>query len=429
MTAPAGPRTFEPDLLWNGRGFSRGTFRVRSGVIEAWGGAAPDAAIVQRLPGLAVLPGFVNSHSHAFQRLLRGRAERPEPQGSFWTWRAQMYRLVEQLTPELLEECTTLAYRELRDAGYTRVKEFHYLHHGKGGVPYQDPNELALRVRAAAERAGIRLELLRAVYLRGDEPAQARFRDHSLDAALARTEALAATGLRVGLAPHSVRAVPREALGEAAAWARDRGMELHMHLAEQPREVDQCLAETGLRPVELAAERGMLGRSFVGVHLTHLAPHEARAVGEAGATACLCPTTEANLGDGLPALDALVTAGARLAIGSDSQAHIDPFLELRGVEYHGRLAALARTRLHPVELLKSALEPHAVGDEARWVAVRLDDPALADVPVERLADGLVMSATRGVIALTAVGDDVRPVDPSLGPDLRAFRGRYPGLGS
>lgn len=427
---PPTTTAYAPDLLWQDGAFAPGVLVVRDGRVLSWGPQPPEGVPVTRLPGLAVLPGFVNSHSHAFQRLLRGRAERPEPAASFWTWRAQMYRLVEQLTPPTFEAATTLAYREMRDAGFTRVKEFHYLHHGPGGTPYAQPNELALRVVQAARAAGVRVELERVVYLRGEHPAQARFRDATLDLALARCSALRTeTDVPVGIAPHSVRAVDGQGFRACARWAADAGAELHAHVAEQPREVAECVAETGRRPVELLAELQVLGPRTVGVHLTHLEPHEVRLIGASGTTACLCPTTEANLGDGLPDLDGFLAAGAPLAIGSDSQAHIDPFLELRAVEYHGRLRALARTRTSPGALLAAALERHTPGDEARWVGVRLEHPLIADVPAERLADALVLSADRSVIALTAVGGDVRAPDPSLGPALRAFRQRHPTLGA
>ena len=213
------------------------------------------------------MPGFVNGHSHAFQRLLRGVAERPDPAApsSFWTWRQAMYQLVERLTPDGFEAIARATFREMLCAGYTRVKEFHYLHHGPGGVPYADPHELARRLVRAAEDAGIALEIQRVLYLNAPEPAQARFCDGDLDRGLEYTESLRTTaGVPVGIAPHSVRAVSAAGFAAAAEWAKRRGAELHAHVAEQPKEVAECLAKTGRRPVELIAEAGALCRRSSG---------------------------------------------------------------------------------------------------------------------------------------------------------------------
>ncbi len=283
------------------------------------------------------LPALATAHSHAFQRALRGAAERPGPEGTddFWSWRAAMYRLADSLTPESIHAISRVAYRELHRAGVRTVGEFHYVHHQPGGAPYADRTVLADAVIRAARDEGLRVALLRVVYARAGagrppEGPQRRFCDDDVDHALADVDALRARWagdpcVRIGVAPHSVRAVPPAWLRPAAEHAARHALPLHMHVAEQAREFDECLAETGRRPVELLADHGVLGDRFVAVHATHLAPHEPRLLGEAGAFACLCPTTERDLGDGLPDVGALRSAGVRLCAGVDSHVITCPW--------------------------------------------------------------------------------------------------------
>ncbi len=301
------------------------------------------------------LPGFVNAHSHAFQRMLRGRVERVDPahpQDDFWTWRDAMYRAANAIDPDSAYDVALLLYHEMVAAGYTAVGEFHYPHHQPGGRPYADPNAMAKATVAAARDAGIEIVLLMCAYARagaGRPPTegQARFCDPTVAAYLERVEALAAE-CRVGLAPHSVRAVPRPWLEEITRYADESGMVVHIHANEQRREIAECEAEYGLRPIELLADVGLLGPRSTIVHATHVSERELDLLAESGTTVCACPTTEANLGDGfLPAAE-LLQRGVPICIGSDSNTIIDPLAELREIEHCARRLAERRNVLVPV---------------------------------------------------------------------------------
>lgn len=295
------------------------------------------------------LPALATAHSHAFQRALRGDTQRPGPAGTddFWSWRTAMYRLADSLTPESIRAISLVAYRELFAAGVRTVGEFHYVHHQPGGAPYAQRTLLADAVIAAAKEAGLRIALLRVIYQRAGagrppEGAQRRFSDDNLDSALAdiddlRSRYQADPAVRIGVAPHSVRAVPPAFLAEIAGYATSHRLPIHMHVAEQPAEISACLAETGRRPVELLADSGVLGPRFVAVHATHLAPHEPALLGGARAFVCLCPTTERDLGDGLPDVGALQAAGARLSVGIDSHVITHPLEDLRAIDLDERL--------------------------------------------------------------------------------------------
>jgi formimidoylglutamate deiminase len=295
------------------------------------------------------LPAFALAHSHAFQRGMRGLAQRPTPgrAGDFWGWREAMYALAGSLTPESIYRISLVAYRELAGAGVRTIGEFHYVHHQPDGTPYDDRLIMSDSVIRAAKDAGLRIALLRVIYARaGAEkppaPAQRRFCDLSLEQGLADVASLAARyagdpEVRIGIAPHSVRAVAPSWLGEIARFATELRLPLHMHVAEQPAEVEACLEETGRRPVELLADQGALSERFVAVHATHIAPSEARLLGKARAAVCLCPTTERDLGDGLADVSTLVAEGVPLCIGVDSYVMSDPFEEMRGVVLGERL--------------------------------------------------------------------------------------------
>ncbi len=322
------------------------------------------------MPGSLRLSGFVNAHSHAFQRALRGKVEG----GDFWAWRESMLDLAGGLTPELVRERYARTYRELLAAGYTAVGEFHYV-----GLA-----EAQAAVEAAHE-AGIELVLLLAAYGRGGLD---RFRQESVADYLRQVEALRGEGARVGLAPHSVRACPRDWLEEIGAYAEREGLVLHVHADEQPREIEECLAEHGLRPVELLAETGCLGPRTTIVHATHAGERELDVLAEHGAGVCVCPTTEANLGDGFPPLEGLLARGVPLCIGSDSNVRIDPLEELRELEGTARRLTLRRNVIPVKELLAigSSSGAKAIGiDEWPDVEVDLGHPSLgsvepADVP-------------------------------------------------
>ena len=300
------------------------------------------------------LSGFVNAHSHAFQRALRGKVEG----GDFWAWRESMLGLAESLTPVSVHESYVETYREMRAAGYTAVGEFHYVGFAEA--------EAAI---AAAREAGVELVLLLAAYARGG---LGRFRQDSVADYLAQVEALRAVGVSVGLAPHSVRACPRDWLTEIGAYAAREGLVLHVHADEQPREIDECLSEHGLRPLELLAETGCLGPRTTIVHGTHANERELDVLAEHGSGVCLCPTTEANLGDGFPPLLDLLERRIPLCIGSDSNVRIDPLEELRELEGTARRLTLRRNVIPPEELL-------ALGSSAGAKAIGIDEWPVVEV--------------------------------------------------
>jgi formiminoglutamate deiminase len=368
--------------------------------------------------GSLLLPSLASAHSHAFQRALRGRAQRPsEPTEDFWTWRGQMYALAASLTPESIHATSLVAFRELARAGVRTVGEFHYVHHQPDGTPYEDRTLLADRVIDAAKQAGLRIALLRAAYHRAGpgrpaEAQQRRFCDPRLDDVLRDLDTLRARwgndpDVVIGVAPHSVRAVPPDWLAPLRDYAFAHGLPLHMHVAEQPREVAECVEETGLRPVELLAVRGLLGPRFVAVHATHLAPHEARLLGDTSSFVCVCATTERDLGDGLPDLTALRAAGARLCTGGDSHVVVDPIDDLRALETHERLRTKTRVTFHPAQGTPAeslwragSLEGAAAcgfHDAGGHVVVRADHPSLALVDDENLLDAVVFGAPANVI--------------------------------
>jgi formiminoglutamate deiminase len=298
----------------------------------------------ERLHGLTI-PGLANAHSHAFQRALRGRAHGP---GSFWTWREQMYALAETIDPDGLHRLARATFAEMALAGVTVVGEFHYLHHGPGGTPYADPNELGRTLLAAAAEAGIRIVLLDACYLHGGS---ARFRDASAQAWAERVSLL---DDGTGAAIHSVRAVKPDEAAVVAESAAQRGAPLHAHVSEQPAENAFALERFGVTPCKLLEQAGALNERFTAIHATHPSAADIELLGAAHATVCLCPTTERDLADGIGPARALADAGARLALGSDSHAVIDLLEEARAVELDERLASGERGRHGAAQLLTAA---------------------------------------------------------------------------
>jgi formimidoylglutamate deiminase len=279
------------------------------------------------------IPGFVNAHSHAFQRALRGRTEG----GDFWAWRDAMLALADEQTLERVRTEYEQVYREMLGAGYTAVGEFHYL-----GF------EEALAAAEAAEAAGVSFVLLHVAYARGGLE---RFRQPSAAEYLNQVERLRERGLRVGLAPHSVRACPPDWLEMISRYGDEHSLPLHVHACEQPREIDECLAEHGVRPIELLADTGCLGPRTTIVHATHADDHELDLLAEAGARICACPTTEANLGDGFLPVERVCERNIGLCIGSDSNVRIDPLEELRELEGIARRRTLRRNVISPDTLL------------------------------------------------------------------------------
>ena len=364
---------------------------ARIGAVTA-GAPAGDA---ERLAGLTI-PGLANAHSHAFQRALRGRAQGP---GSFWAWREQMLALAETIDPDGYLRLARAAYAEMALAGVTIVGEFHYLHHGPGGVPYEDPNEMGWALVAAAAAAGIRIVLLDACYLEGGS---ARFRDASADAWVQRVAALeggaatsdgaGATIRGLGAAIHSVRAVDPPGARAVAAWAAKRGAPLHAHVSEQPAENAFAREARGMSPTALLHDAGALSERFTAIHATHVTAEDVGLLGDVSATVCLCPTTERDLADGIGPARALAGAGARLALGSDSHAVVDLLEEARALELDERLASGERGRHSAAELLAAAtaggyaslgihdggrIEPGALAD---LTTIALDSARLAGVP-------------------------------------------------
>jgi formimidoylglutamate deiminase len=292
------------------------------------------------------LPAMVNAHSHAFQRDLRGAAERPAPEAhaadDFWSWREAMYRLAGEHDPDSMRAAAGRVYAEMAAAGYGAVGEFHYVHHRPDGTPYDDPNAMAIAVAEAAVAAGLRIVLLPAAYHRAGwnlppSPGQRRFCDPDVDAYVARVDALRAwaerrAGVHVGVAAHSVRAVPASWLEAIAAYADRHGLVRHVHAHEQPRELEECRAEHGVSPIELLHRTGFLGPRTSLIHGIHVDPADVRRLAESDTIVVSCPTTEGSLGDGhFPAL-VYRDAGVRIAIGSDSNVRVDPFEETRELE-------------------------------------------------------------------------------------------------
>lgn len=377
--------------------------------------AAADGA--DRLPGV-VLPGLANGHSHAFHRALRGRTHHGG--GTFWTWREAMYAVAARLDPDSYLRLATAAYAEMALAGVSAVGEFHYLHHGPDGTPYDDPNAMGQALVAAAGAAGLRLTLLDTCYLAGGLTAQAhtplegvqrRFGDGSAHRWAARVAGLrdATSGgpahLRVGAAVHSVRAVPAAELATVAAGV-PRGAPLHAHVSEQPAENAACQEAYGLTPVGLLAEHGLLGPRFTAVHATHLSDDDVALLGESASWVCLCPTTERDLADGIGPARALRDAGARLVLGSDQHAVVDLIEEARVLEMHERLVSRERGRFTPVELLAAATAHEAIG----WPdAGRLEVGARADLVAVRLDTVRTAGVEPAQVLLAATAADVDTV--------------------
>jgi formimidoylglutamate deiminase len=395
-------------------------------------------------PARWALPGMPNIHSHAFQRAMAGLAERAGPgEDSFWTWREAMYACAQRMSPERLRAVAAQLYAEMLEAGYTWVCEFHYLHHQPGGRPYAPQEAMALAVIEAAQESGIGLTLLPVLYQRGGfdgralDERQQRFR-HDSDAFLRLLESLAVhegPRLRLGIAFHSLRAVTVEAMREVldAAVAADRP--LHIHIAEQIGEVQECLAQHKARPVDWLFDRFDIDRRWTLVHATHLSAEERKRIARSGAVVALCPTTEANLGDGLFPLREYLSDGGRIGIGSDSHISVSPVEELRWLEYGQRLFARRRNRvaLNAGESCGEVLLGAALG--GGWQAtgveppaddlVVLDDqaPALAGASARDLVDRWVFASQRPLVREVYAGG-VRVVEGGRHVHADALRERF-----
>ncbi|MBP6117872.1 MAG: formimidoylglutamate deiminase [Giesbergeria sp.] len=376
-----------------------------------------------RAPG-PLLPGMPNLHSHAFQRAFAGLAEyRAESQDSFWSWRDLMYRFAAHITPESLETIATWLYVEMLEAGYSSVCEFHYLHHDQSGQPYADDAELAHALLRAAQTAGIGLTLLPVLYqtsgFGGQAPrsAQARFirsTDNMLSLLQRLTPAVQAQGAVLGLAPHSLRAVPPDSLREAVAGitALNAQAPIHIHIAEQTQEVQDCIAWSGQRPVQWLLDHVPVDARWCLVHATHMKPFEYAAAARTGAVAGLCPSTEANLGDGLFDTQQWLAHRGAWGVGSDSHACVNAAEELMLLEYGQRLALRQRNVLacsaHAqvatamtlqavaggAQAAGRAVAGLAVGQQADMLALDAQHVALAGLDVENMLAAHVFASQR-----------------------------------
>lgn len=425
-------RAWFPDLIYVDGRFESGRTLVcdRSGkIVEI--AESSDIQNPTRLKGRALLPGLVNAHSHAFQRVIRGRTERrsKNTSDSFWTWREQMYAAANRLEADDIYAASRMAFLEMALTGITAVGEFHYIHHSPDGSPYSDPNLLEREVIRAARDVGIRIALLRVAYARAGyqtEPnvLQVRFIEESAETYLKHLEELLNTPTSddgmdwIGVAPHSVRAVPLEYLRRIVEFARENDLPVHMHVAEQPAEVSVCIEEYGRSPVALLDTEGLLSKQFTAVHAIHVTPKAIGAMARAGVLVCACPTTERNLGDGVVPVDSYFKAGVTVALGTDSQIQIDLLEDARELEYHLRLqhtarnvlaqhddtssSALAR-RLFDCASVNGAksigfsggtLQPGAPAD---FFTIDLDDPSIAGAPADDLLANVVFSLSRSAV--------------------------------
>lgn len=371
----------------------------------------------------AALPGIANLHSHAFQRGMAGMAERRGPDGdSFWTWRDLMYRFANRIGPDELEAIAALAFVEMLEAGFVAVGEFHYVHHDRDGTPFADPAEMGARLAAAAAETGIGLTLLPVLYMASGfggaapRPEQRRF-VHDIHGYARLIEssrcAVAGSDARVGVAPHSLRAVTPEGLAAAVEIAGDAA--IHIHIAEQTGEVDDCLRHTGRRPVEWLLAHAPVDARWCLVHATHVTPAELDAIARSGAVTGLCPITEANLGDGIFPAAELRAAGGQFGVGSDSNILIDLAQELRSLEYSQRLARRERNLLSSnacpstgrtlfdaagrggAQALGLGVHGLAPGARADFLTLDRAHPTLAGRAGDALLDAFVFADSRGMI--------------------------------
>jgi formiminoglutamate deiminase len=392
---------------------------------------APGAAKgdAERIAGIA-LPGLPNLHCHAFQRGMAGLAERRGPVGdSFWTWREVMYRFLSALTPDDVEAIAAYAYMEMLEAGFTTVGEFHYLHHDPAGRPYADIGEMAARIAAASAATGIGLTLLPSLYTYGGfggaapNHGQIRFinpTDRFVTLMVRSREIVAKLpGAAIGIAPHSLRAVSPEQLREVAAVFADGPV--HIHAAEQTKEVDDCVASLGARPVQWLLDEMGVDRRWCLIHATHMTDDETMRLAHAGAVAGLCPLTEGSLGDGIFNGETYLAANGRFGIGSDSNIQIDAPAELRQLEYSQRLKARARNVMTMTEgestgrslytralsggaqALGQPIGALAPGHRADIVVLDAEHPDLAGATGDMALDVLVFSTGRGLIRTVIAG--------------------------
>jgi formimidoylglutamate deiminase len=453
-----------PDLIYSAGGFQRDAALVcdNTGRIARIASAAEVEDPI-RLANRALLPGLINTHSHAFQRVIRGRTEHRtgDRQDSFWTWREMMYSAATRLSPEDVYDAARMAFLEMALSGITAVGEFHYLHHAPDGSEYEDPNLIAKEVVRAASDVGLRIALLRVAYARSGyqaepNPQQARFIEGEPEIYLKNLERLVEDVNRgtsptvregssvhdnsralpngranaphasawVGLAPHSVRAVPKDYLKEVIRYASEHNLKIHMHVAEQQAEVSACIQEYGRSPVALLETEGLLSDRFTAVHAIHVTPKAIHALAQAHAIVCACPTTERNLGDGVVPVGLFFKNDIRVALGTDSHIQIDLLEDARELEYHLRLQKMQRAVLAPADDdQRSALAARlfdcatingaesigapggslAPGRATDFFTVDLNDPSVAGTGEEDLLTNIVFSLSRAAVRDVVVG--------------------------
>lgn len=431
---------FIPDLIYSSGQFKSGLALVCDGEGRVTN-LVPVSQLANqkrlRLANRAVLPGMVNAHSHAFQRVLRGRTEyRTSDHDSFWTWRELMYSAATRLSPEDVYDASRMAFLEMALGGITAVGEFHYLHHAPDGKPYDDPNLLAKEVIRAAGDVGLRVALLRVAYVRSGfktepNPRQARFIEREPETYLHHLESLnnevgrgSSQTAWVGVAPHSVRAVPLDYLKQVIDYAKDRDLKIHMHVAEQPAEVSACVEEYGRTPIALLESEGLLSDRFTAVHAIHVTPKAISSFAKTGALVCACPTTERNLGDGVVPADEYLRNNVSICLGTDSQTQIDLFEDARELEYHLRLQKLERAILG-AQTPSSASDTAAllfacasvsgarsigapggtleIGKPADFFTIDLNDPTIAGAVQDNLLPSILFSTSRAAVREVVVG--------------------------
>jgi len=403
------------DLVYTGGAFESGLAMMADdrGVITSFSREEQDLRRAHRLAGRAMLPGLVNAHSHTFQRAIRGRTEHrtSASRDTFWTWRESMYHAAKAMSPEDIYRAARMAFLEMALSGITAVGEFHYV---------DQDLRVARGILRAAKEVGLRLTLLRTAYVRAGwkkdpNPGQARFLTPDVDKFLSDTDAMIAEGAYLGVAPHSVRAVPIDYVRHVAEYARARGLPLHMHVSEQPAEVEASIGEYGRRPVELLHDNGIPGERFTAVHAIHITDEEARMLGQS--TVCACPTSERNLGDGAVPADRLFAAGARFCFGSDNNVQIDILEDARELEYHLRMNKLERSLVETSRLFESATESGArslgspggaleIGRAADFFTIDLNDCSVAGASRESLLAHVVFSLERTAVRDVCVAGEL-----------------------
>ncbi len=455
---------YQPELVYTGHRFlaDQAVVVSDSGRILDIGDkslAKHEGAEVIPLPDRAMLPGMIDVHSHSFQRTIRGSVESRKKAGpNFWSWRDAMYRAAGRFDPDELGTIARMAFLEMALVGITTVGEFHYVHRDRDGSAYDDPNEIGLQIVRAAEEVGIRIALLRVAYVRAGfnkpaDPGQIRFIEPTAEEFLKNTDALRSelAGSEgqawIGVAPHSIRAVPLGYLREITGWARAETLPVHMHVAEQPAENAACIEEYGCTPFAMLNREGILDERFTAIHGIHVSADEIAAVSRANAIIGACPTTERNLGDGILPSDALMRAGVRIAFGSDSLTQIDPLENARELEYNLRLQKLERAvldtiddsglpqRLFDCATIHGAASVGApggsleVGRPADFFTVDLSDPSIAGSNSDELLASIVFGLSKTAIRDVAVNGRLivdagrHPMQEAIVADYRALMQR------